>query len=220
MVFLSSLILLASSIGAARAEEGAPTPPAPVKPAVFGVEKVESAGAEGTKFSFSIPDGMEAIPPLKLPVWEAESVGVIPNDGNPWVLVAGMPCETCKNNKSLLLARANGGKVSNGSAIVIHYPGTVTERETGAVLHRSRAFYGKCLPSKGEGIVIFQEEKVNKRKFLQHAVFVAEITGDKLREELIASRRLPAISNSLRLVKGKKCFEIPGVARSSVKFPE
>ncbi len=204
------LLVMLSSLSLARAEEPAPQPITE-----FQVDRVE-----GSTLHFKIPESQKKLPPLKTAIFEIEPLGVIQNNADPYLILAGLPCETCKNNKSVFMIRADDGSSRHGTALTIHYPGVVKDREKGAVLHRSRAFFGKCLPSKNEGLFIFQEEKVDRRRFLQHSVFVAEIQGDKIKEELIASRRLPSINNALKLVKSKHCQEIKGTERPTIRFPD
>src|SRR5690606_18346983 len=57
--------------------------------------------------------------------------------------------------------------------------------------------------------VVFQDEKVDRRRYLQSSVYVAEAAKEIVREQLI-ERRPPRIKRTLARVRAKQCTEIKG----------
>jgi hypothetical protein len=133
--------------------------------------------------------------------------------GLPYFLFLAKPCQDCQDEQAVYMLRPNGEK-----ATAFVYPGKILDPKTRAVLLDSRAFYGKCLPNRGDVYVVFQKERVDRRHSLQASVMTAEPARDHLRETL-TERRLPNIKTTLQLVKRKTCSEIEGRNRLMLRKP-
>ena len=169
---------------------------------------------EGTAVQFkSAAEGSTPPKPLETGLNEPEYLQLIqPTEGGiPYILMAGRTCKECGDEKGLFLIRVDGARKSQ-----FVYPGKVRDAETNQLLLDSRAFYGKCLPGDGDGLIIYQAEKIDRRRFLQSSVFIAEPQPDSIREQLI-ERRLPKIKRTLDQVKRKLCSEVPGWNRQMHK---
>ena len=112
----------------------------------------------------------------------------------------------------LYLIRADGKY-----PLTLVYPGRITDRKKGHLVFEGRAFYGECIAHREPSYVMYQKEKVDRRRFPQQSAFVAEVQEHGVDERLIV-RRMPPLAYALKQVKRKKCFEIDGYNRQSVKF--
>lgn len=219
LIFFGFLVgVLAASSPRTLAED--PPPPAPEK-SEKAPTVLSASVSGGNTLTFLTPEGVDAIAPLKLPYFDITVLGFVGSRSNPFIILTGLPCDGCTDNKSVFMVRARGATGANGTALTFHYPGVVRDRDGSGILHQSRLFWGKCLASKDEGVVIFAEEKEKKRKFLQKSLFIAEVPkedetakGQHIREELLTTR-LPAVSHTQHFIKGKKCFEVKGYDRLS-----
>jgi hypothetical protein len=98
------------------------------------------------------------------------------------------------------------------------YPGKILEPKTRALLLDSRTFFGRCLPRRGDVLLIFQKEKIDRRSALQSSVLIAEVQNGKL-DETFLERHLPSLSATLKFVKKKICHEIEGRNRLMLSQP-
>ena len=98
------------------------------------------------------------------------------------------------------------------------FPGVITDPKTGHILYRSQAFHGRCLPNRPEMYLVFQDEKVDRRKHLQASVLQVEAAVEHLDERLI-ERRLPSLAQVHSRVRAKQCFVIPGHTRRAPSAP-
>jgi hypothetical protein len=139
------------------------------------------------------------------------------NGATPYFLFSGKPCEKCPNDKALLLLRPPvGSNVAQLTSFV--YPGKLFESRSKALALESRAFFGRCLPGRHDVYVVFQKERVDRRRRLQESVMVAEAEAQHLNEQLI-ERHLPRLDTTLRLVRKKACHEVEGRNRVSSPIP-
>lgn len=192
--------------------------PAVASPKKFEVDRVE----DSTVFFRTLEPGSQPPKPLKTDLYDLTYFGAIhsPNgdDGQstPYFFFAGKPCKSCQHDKTLYAIRAES---SDKSKIYSYtYPGKIIDPKTGSVLMESRAFIGRCLRDLREVYVVFQKEKVDRRKFLQTSVFVAEAHDASLNERLI-ERRLPALRETQAKVRAKSCREIEGRNRNMLLKP-
>jgi hypothetical protein len=178
-------------------------PPPPAFPAVPSIEKID--GGKIVFTNASLKTKLSAIEPLGL--LNAK------DDARPYLLVSALPCEDCATDKkALYLLRIDG--TSQNKFV---YPGEIRDRKDGQVLFRSRSFFGQCLPGKPDVYIVFQSEKVDRRRALQDSVFIAEVGPVRIDEKLLW-RGKPSLTNVLKLVKKKTCQEIKGFARKSGEF--
>jgi hypothetical protein len=94
----------------------------------------------------------------------------------------------------------------------ITYPGRIIDRERSEVVHESRAFLGSCVQGRGELLIVFQRDRMDRKKRLQGSVLIIEPTSDGYKEELL-TRHYPPLRITERLKKAGKCFEISGTHR-------
>jgi hypothetical protein len=135
-------------------------------------------------------------------------------DGSPpYLLFSGRACQSCDQDRHVYAIRADGGRSTH-----FVYPGKILDPKSRAVVLESRAFFGKCLPGGRDAYVVFQREKVDRRRGMQTSVFVAEPARDHLSERLI-ERRQPNVKTALQQVKRKQCQEIEGRNRLMLAKP-
>jgi hypothetical protein len=154
---------------------------------------------------------------LRVPLYEVRVLREleVAEAGTPLhLLVSARPCKACPEEASLFLVRGDGKKP-------MHFvtPGRILDPKTRAVLLESRAFYGRCLPDADqEAYIVFQNERVDRRRHLQASVYIAEPGREFVRERLI-EKRAPRIDRTLRRVKAKECFEVSGRNRLMLAKP-
>jgi len=182
---------------------------------IFEVGKIEKGTVLfATGASNARPNDLP--PPLKTSYFGLESLGRLdpPQGGVPYLVLVGMPCQGCNDKKELLLIKADGSRQEK-----FVYPGKVKDRKNGALLYEGRSFYGDCLSNRGPVYVAFQSDKMDRKRFPQPSVFVAELQEDGTLVEKLIMRRRPPIAATLKRVKKKECFEVSGVDRISGEFP-
>lgn len=121
-----------------------------------------------------------------------------------WVLAAGKLGNELSAESHIFAFPSDKTKSTHFS-----YPGKILDPKTRATLFESRAFFGKCMTGPGEEYIVFQRERLDRKRSLQPSVFIAKPGPTYLTEEII-ERRLPNIQTTLKLVKSKQCFEIEG----------
>lgn len=192
-------------------------------------KKYELDHVDNGVFHFNAPTGKLRPPPLKTHLFDSEFIGLLHStaDTMAYVLLTGLACAGCKDQKLIFLSRVDGRDPH-----VLAFPGKIRDKKTGALLHDSTAYYGNCLKDRGEGYFLFQKEKVDRRRHLQESVNVIHLGPDgRLHEKLETARRLPKlITAHVKGVKGpkgqtgqdkgsdKKCFQIPGYERETLSF--
>ncbi len=170
---------------------------------------------EEGKIIFGAPPGLTPPQPLKTGLFDLTYLGVLRSDegGSPYFLFTGKPCQDCLEDRTVYAFRPTGGKPT---AFV--YPGKILEPRSRALLIESRAFFGQCLAHRGDVLVVFQKEKIDRRPQLQPSVMIAEAGKDFFSETLI-ERHLPNLATTLQLVKRKRCHEIEGRNRLMLNKP-
>jgi hypothetical protein len=177
--------------------------------AAIEIDRVES----GTVY-FKASEGDSAPEPLKTDLVDITPLGSLaPKAGAPFFLVAADPCKSCGQDRSLYLL-----KPPQGRQATFVYPGKIIDSKTRVVLLESRAFYGRCIPGKGDVYVSFQKERIPKKRrtSVQESVYVAEIEDGKLEDKLLHRdwrHRAPSIDTALRRVRAKECREVEGRSR-------
>ena len=163
---------------------------------------------------FGAPPGMTPPHPLKTGLVDVKYLGVIrPPEGAPYFLLSAKPCKTCADEPAVFAVRPNDRKPTT-----FVYPGKILDPKSRALLLESRAFFGKCLPARGEVYVIFQQERVDRRSKLQASVLVEEAAKDHLNETLL-DRHTPRLQTTLQQVKRKLCHEVEGRNRLMLSRP-
>ena len=158
-------------------------------------------------------------PPLQsIPtgISDLKYLGILNSSENapPYFLMSGKNCETCEEDQAIYLISPTGKKPSR-----FVYPGKILDPRTRGILIKSRAFFGKCLNSrKNDVLVVFQDEKVDRRAHPQSSVLVVEAAEPHPKENLL-ERTLPSIHATLKKVKGKTCAEIEGRNRLMADRP-
>ncbi|MEO5969557.1 MAG: hypothetical protein ABIQ95_06485 [Bdellovibrionia bacterium] len=162
---------------------------------------------------FSGPSG-KVPKPLKTDLSNVKYFGTLrPQEGAPYFLVSAKPCKTCQDEEAIFAVRPTDRKPA---AFV--YPGKILDPKSRALLFESRAFFGKCLPSRGDLYVVFQQERVDRRSKLQSSVLISEAGKDHLDETLV-DRHAPRIQTALQQVKRKQCREVEGRNRLMLSRP-
>jgi hypothetical protein len=143
--------------------------------------------------------------------------------GNPYHLIRARPCRDCKQDPSIFIVQPGNPKLAR-----FVEPGKILDNKSRATVMDSRAFYGHCLGSRaGDVYVVFQKEKVDRRKQPQQSVLVIEpqvdtIEGGKVYDHLhetLLERNFPNISRTLHFVKAHVCKEIDGRHRVMASRP-
>jgi hypothetical protein len=134
--------------------------------------------------------------------------------GSPYHLIRARPCKDCKQDPAIFIVQPGNPKMAR-----FVEPGRILDNKTRAIVMEARAFYGHCVSSRaGDVFVMFQKEKVDRRRQPQQSVLVVEpttetIEGGKLYDHLhetLLERGLPSITRTLHFVKSKVCKEIDG----------
>lgn len=194
------------SPAALPAETPVPTPTAVRK-------KYELDRVENGVFHFHAPTGKLRPPPLKTHLFDSEFIGLLHPAGDTmaYVLLTGLACAGCQDQKLVFLSRIDGQDPH-----VLTFPGKIRDRKNNALVHDSTGYFGNCVAGRGEGYFLFQKEKVDRRRHLQESVFAIHLGSDgRLHEKLETARRLPKLIKSN--VK-KTCFQIPGYERETLSF--
>jgi len=171
--------------------------------------------AKGTTVHYKL-EGVAA-KALRLPLYEVRHLGNLnPPEpgGQTHLLVAAKPCKDCPQDRGIFLVRLDGTK-----PLQFTYPGKILDPKTRATLMDSRAFYGKCLSgTTSDAYVVFQNERIDRRKSLQSSVYIAEPGKEFVKERLI-ERRAPRLDATLKRVRTKLCHEVEGRSRLMLTRP-
>ncbi len=166
---------------------------------------------DGTTIYYKPIEGAQGKPnrvpaPLDTKLFDIKYLGpmVSTEGGLPFLLMSARPCSDCNEEKQIYAVRVDGGRSTH-----FVYPGKILDPKTRAVLFDARSFFGKCLPHGEQGYIVFQRERLDRRRSLQPSVFVASAGKDFLEEKLI-EHHLPGLNTTLAQVKRKQCVEIVG----------
>jgi hypothetical protein len=204
------LLILLAFLGLFQETSAAKSPPTPSP-----IEQVTFDRLEQDTVYFKAPEGAPLPQPLKTNLFDLSYLGILkPSEGGaPYFLFTGKPCQSCLDDKAIYALRPNSTKPTTFVS-----PGKIIDPKNKGLLLESRAFYGKCLPRRGDVYVAFQKERVDRKRGLQPSVFVAEAGKDYFDENLI-ERRLPSVKTTEQLVKRKTCWEIAGRNRLMLSKP-
>jgi hypothetical protein len=136
-----------------------------------------------------------------------------PKQGDPYFLVSGRSCRDCLEDRTIYALRPSGGKPS-----AFIYPGKIFEPKQRSLVLDSKAFFGKCIANRGDVYVVFQKERIDRRKGLQNSVFIAEAKPEYFEEHLLENQRI-SLDYTLRMVKSKQCHEVSGRNRMILSQP-
>lgn len=217
--------LLITSISAlsapARAAETPPqasaaeAAPAPIKVAASArdlwADGIDIDHIDGSTIYYKPIEGAQGKPsripaPLDTKLFDIKYLGPMSSEegGLPYLLMSARPCSDCNEEKQIYAVRVDGARSTH-----FVYPGKILDPKTRAVLFDARSFLGKCLPHGGQGYIVFQRERLDRRRSLQPSVFTASAGKDFIEEKLI-EHHLPGLNTTLAQVKRKQCSEIIG----------
>jgi hypothetical protein len=203
------LLLLLSGIPLALgAETASPAPQSLAASSSNGIIAVDRVENQTIYFT-----GKPNTPkPLKTELYDLAFIAALsPESASiPYFLFAANPCADCTTERALYLIRP----LATPQITSFVYPGHVIDGKSHQLVLESRGFYGQCVRG-GDGsdqYVVFQRENVDRRHRGLNSVFVAQASGDYLRERLI-DRGLPRLSSTLQQVRWKHCKEIVGRSR-------
>jgi hypothetical protein len=181
---------------------------------------------DGNTLYFKTTDKSDAPKPMVLDTLsDIQPIGTLrgAQGGKPYHVIRARPCKDCKQEPAIFIVQPGNPKLAR-----FVEPGRILDNRTRGTVMDSRAFYGHCLTSRaGDVYVVFQKEKVDRRKQPQQSVLVIEPTTenieggklyDHLQEKLI-ERGLPNIAKTLHLVKSKACHELDGRHRVMASHP-
>jgi hypothetical protein len=168
---------------------------------------------ENTVF-FKTANGTTPPKPLKTGLFDLKYLGSLSSpESEPYFVFTGKPCAekpctekpcaTCMEEKAVYILKPQAEK-----PVGFVYPGKILDPKNKALLHEARAFFGKCMNHKRDVYVVFQRERIDRRRGLQPSVLVVEPAKEHLHEKLIERRPLPQIKVAEKAVKRKICQEI------------
>lgn len=177
-----------------------------------GLFEIEVERVEGQTLFFRVPEGKTKPAPQKVDLHDISPLGAI----GKTVVLAAKPCQNCSQEKAIYLLTPGKSKPQP-----YVFPGKILDPKTRAVLLESRGFFGKCLNRRGPVYVVYQKERVDRRKSLQTSVFFAEPNANHPGhlDETLLERHLPSLNETLRMVKLKTCREVPGSNRMMLSRP-
>jgi hypothetical protein len=200
---LALLCLNGISFGATKVPQSNP-----LRPLV--VDHVE----KGTLFFKANAPGVVVPPPLKTDLYEIHPLAVLTGENTPYVLFEARTCENCNQEATLYAIKTNGESPSS-----FVFPGRIIDPKSRAVVYESRAFYGHCVSNRVSDVyIVFQKERIDRRNRLQQSVLVAEPTTRFMSDKLYETG-LPRLSDTLKLVKAKRCSEVEGHNRMMSRRP-
>lgn len=165
----------------------------------------------------STHEKVSAPSPLKTNLFGLQPLGTLRGTGKDipsYFALSGKSCSNCQEEKAIYFVRGTGGRMDR-----FVFPGRIIDPKTRNVLVESRAFIGHCLTRvPGDVYVVFQKERIDRRRYLQPSLFIAQPGPQHLQERLV-ERRLPNIRETLQLVKHKRCREIDGLNRMMLAKP-
>jgi len=222
VIFLISIFFNLAPLRAHAADETPHAEAAPGVPSPWPSD-LEIDRADGGTLFFRTQAGASPSP-LKTSLTDIQPLGLLkdPKGGIPYVLVTapGVP-EGAAASTSMSAARFEGDermvylmRADGARFTKFVHPGKVKSRESGETVLDSRAFFGQCLAGKGDVYVVHQREKVDRRRYLQVSVFIAE-PGPRGIQESLLTRRLPLLDHLVRRARKGTCTEIAGITRKT-----
>jgi hypothetical protein len=181
---------------------------------------------DGNTLYFKTTDKSDAPKPMVLDMLsDIQPIGTLrgAQGGKPYHIIRARPCKDCKQEPAIFIVQPGNPKLAR-----FVEPGKILDNRTRATVMDARSFYGHCLNSRaGDVFVIFQKEKVDRKKQPQQSVLVIEPTVDSIEggkiydhlHENLIERGLPNIARTLHLVKAKACHEIDGRHRVMASRP-
>jgi hypothetical protein len=142
---------------------------------------------------------------------EAKLIAVLKSDsGRSFALIAGRDCIDCDENTSLYIADlGDRGSLAELSHSRNFYPGVYRDYESGAVVQKVRAFFGKCLAAKSDSLVWFVDFRSDSNQWIK-AEDAVDLKAGVLAHEMHNTDQ-PDLSAVLGAAHTGQCHEIPGV---------
>ena len=171
-------------------------------------QDIEFDHLEQNSIVFSSSKGGPLLKPLNTGLYELTFLGKLnsrESEIEPYFLFSGKTCDQCQEDRMIYAVRPSGGK-----PIGFVYPGKILEIKSKNLVFKSNAFIGKCLRNKPEDVlVIFQNEKIDRRNNLASSVLIVKPEKHYLQETLI-EKNIPSLQITQKLAKTKACKEIEG----------
>lgn len=155
-------------------------------------------------------------PPLETSLHQIIPFSLLNQKGKSrYILFQAQNCVECDQNDAQIHLMSIDGKKHHRFT----HPGKITDQKTGRTIHKSRSFFGHCLPKKGDVYISFQKDKIDRWRYLQSSVLLVEITDDGIEEKLIIPfRKRPKLRTVIRQVRKNECQEIKGLNRKTSHF--
>lgn len=127
---------------------------------------------------------------------------------SPFLILAGRGCRDCDANVSIYIHSPSDGPMKpESSQHRYSYPGKVSYYLDGSPLSEARAFWGRCLPGRGPGVIWYHRVREEGGQW-KPSVYFVEVIGDRLDGRFLNPQ--PAIQITLERVRTGECWEIPG----------
>jgi hypothetical protein len=194
--------------------------PLPISGLLYEIDHVDDNTVYFKKSATTTDTAATVPPPLRLPgLYNIKPLGALRNsNGQPYFLLSAKPCKDCNQDPGIYAIHSpetNEGSVHVSPTGYV-FPGRIVDPRSRAMLSESRVFYGHCLRSRANDVlVIFQREKID-RHGIQSSVLIAELPhkdGMYHLEETLLERHLPRLNDTLRETRSHTCHEIEGKNR-------
>jgi len=148
---------------------------------------------------------------FETPLYGLKYIGQIKTEKKiPFLIMSGRECDECDENTSIYIFSPSDGQMKGRDLYGRYsYPGKIKNMETNVIDYESRMFYGKVMNSANDGVIWFERflAKDGKR---HNRVFLVTVQDDKLTQNAI-DKGMPPLSETLKLVNERKCFELKGI---------
>lgn len=199
ILILFSLLFYSSSLSGAKGKTG------------------EVKGVEGNKIIFKDGSSFETT------LIKLNYIGRIRSArGKTYLILSGKDCEFegCDANISIYVHSPEDGPMKDSATQVRYvHPGKeydvrkYIEEGKEELAYEGRAFWGRCLPGRGEMVIWHEKFKLDDGSW-KRDVYILEPGEEGLKDTFI-DKKVPPISQTLKMVSGGKCREIPGISRMS-----
>jgi hypothetical protein len=148
---------------------------------------------------------------LQTGYYDIKLLGELPlKQNSPLYIFSGVGCKNCDEEKMVfLMTPGEKTKLVTPEYAPYDYPGREYSSVDSALLYESRMFIGNVLPNVAHGIIWYQTMLDDDNQYHKSA-YLVKIENGELNEDLIFEN-VPAIENTLALLKNHKCKEIAGV---------
>jgi hypothetical protein len=132
----------------------------------------------------------------------------------PYFILSGTTCTECDENISIYIHSPSDGPMKDEATQPrFSYPGREKDYETGKLVYDAKVFFGDCLASRTNAVIWFEHWSGDDKKW-HSSISVAEVKNDNLAVSKLDGASVK-LSDVQAAVRNGKCWEIPGVDRSS-----